>query len=89
VGEALSNLAFRISWLSERPSGHYACVAHEKGEAVARAQQARYQPVHLRCGYCERLVEARDGAAGKAFICFDCVDAINRLRAESSGSSAE
>jgi hypothetical protein len=69
--------------------GHYACVTHEKGEAPTAARPARYESVQLRCAFCEQLVQARNGAAGKAFICFDCVDAINRLRAEQPGSSAE
>jgi hypothetical protein len=64
-------------------------VVLDNGEPLSRARPARSQPVHLRCAFCERLVEARNGAAGKAFICFDCVDVINRIRAESQGSSAK
>jgi hypothetical protein len=60
-------------------------VAHEEGEARSGA----WQSVHLRCAFCEQLVDARNGAAGKVFVCFDCVDAINRFRAELPGSSAE
>ena len=69
--------------------GQYACVAHEMGEPLSGARPARYQPVQLLCVFCEQLVEASNGVAGKAFVCFDCVDAINRFRAESPGSSAE
>jgi hypothetical protein len=58
-------------------------VVHENGEPLSRARPGQYQSVHLRCAFCEQLVEARNGAAGKAFICFDCVDVINRIRAES------
>ena len=69
--------------------GQYACVAHEMGEPLSGARPARYQPVQLLCVFCEQLVEASNGVAGKAFVCFDCVDAINQFRAESPGSSAE
>jgi hypothetical protein len=58
-------------------------------EARWGAPPARYESVRLRCVFCERLVEASNGVTGKAFVCFDCVDAIDRLRSESSGSSAE
>jgi hypothetical protein len=79
-----------IGALAERARiGQYACVAREKGGALSGTRPARYQSVQLRCAFCEQLVEARNGAAGKAFVCFDCVDAINRLRAESPGSSVE
>jgi hypothetical protein len=78
-----------IGFVRQPQSGHYALVTHDKGEPLSQAQLARYEQVHLRCVFCEHLVEVRNGAAGKAFICFDCVDAINQLRAESPGSSAE
>jgi hypothetical protein len=62
---------------------------NDRDEAQSVAQLSGYQSVHLRCSFCERLVAAHKGASGKSFICFDCVDVINQLRAESPGTSGQ
>jgi hypothetical protein len=68
-------------------SWQYVSVVND--ERTPRAKPPAARSVRLRCAFCEQLVEVRHGVVGRVFICFDCVDTINRLRAESEVSAED